>query len=226
MRKENMENNELSKLTTREFTDNLKSIRSKLDTMALKCYAGLTEMEAKINIINEDFKTRYQYNPIHHVESRIKSPESILKKMLRNNYPLTPESMSENIKDIVGVRIVCSFLTDIPYLVQFIKVNNDIEVLEEQDYIQNPKSSGYRSYHMLVRLPVTLTTGKEYITIELQLRTIAMDFWASLEHKLNYKFEGYVPDNVKTELIECSQIVNDLDEKMQTLNNIIKDANS
>lgn len=223
-RKENDMENEVSTVDS-TFLQKIKPIQEKLNEMALKYYAGLTEMEAKINVINEDFKLRYQYNPIHHVESRIKSPQSILNKMIRNGYPLDAGTMEEKIHDIVGVRIVCSFLKDIPYLVSFIKMNKDIEVLEEKDYIQNPKCTGYRSYHMLTRIPVTLTTGREYVIVEIQLRTMAMNFWASLEHRLNYKFDGYVPDSVKEELISCANTVHELDEKMESLNEIIREAN-
>ncbi len=180
--------------------------------------AALRQMETKMGILNEEFQHVHQYNPIEHIKSRIKTPESIVKKLRRNGYESTIENMVEYINDIAGIRIICSFTSDIFVIADMIAHQRDIKVLTVKDYITYPKESGYRSYHMIVTVPVYLSDRIVDTKVEIQIRTVAMDFWASLEHKIHYKFEGDAPDYIKNELIDCSRMVADLDAKMLSLN--------
>lgn len=197
-----------------------------LKSFNLKYMAAMKETETKLFILNEDFKIRYNRTPIENIESRLKSPESLIKKMLRNNINLNIDELSNKIFDIAGVRVICSFISDIDIIVNMIRDDPEIQIIKEKDYINNPKSSGYRSYHMILKVPVYLTTGLEYVYTELQIRTMAMDFWASLEHKIKYKYDGNIPEDVIEELIECSNAMADADEKMLKLSNRVHEQNN
>ena len=183
--------------------------------------AALHQMETKMEILNEEFQHVHQYNPIEHIKSRIKTPESIVKKLKRNGYDSTIENMVNHVNDIAGIRIICSFTSDIYRIADMIKHQQDIQVLTVKDYITYPKTSGYKSYHMIITIPVYLSDRKVDTKVEIQIRTVAMDFWASLEHKINYKFEGDVPAHISQELVECARMVSDLDDKMLQLNDEI-----
>ncbi len=183
--------------------------------------AALKQMETKMEILNEEFKHVHQYNPIEHIKARIKTPESIVKKLRRNGYESTIENMVTQINDIAGIRIICSFTSDIYRIVDMISEQKDIQVLGVKDYITYPKASGYKSYHMIVTVPVYLSDRIVDTKVEIQIRTVAMDFWASLEHKIHYKFEGDAPEHIKNELIECAKLVADLDGRMLSLNDEI-----
>ena len=183
--------------------------------------AALHQMETKMEILNEEFQHVHQYNPIEHIKSRIKTPESIVKKLKRNGYDSTIENMVNHVNDIAGIRIICSFTSDIYRIADMIKHQQDIQVLNVKDYITYPKTSGYKSYHMIITIPVYLSDRKVDTKVEIQIRTVAMDFWASLEHKINYKFEGDVPAHISQELVECARMVSDLDDKMLQLNDEI-----
>lgn len=196
-----------------------------LKTFNLKYMAAMKETETKLFILNEDFKTRYNRTPIESIESRLKTPESLIKKMLRNNLNLSVDEINERIFDIAGVRVICSFISDIDIIVNMIRDDPEIEIIKEKDYINNPKGSGYRSYHMILKVPVYLTTGLEYVYTELQIRTMAMDFWASLEHKIKYKYDGEIPKDVVSELIDCSNAMAAADEKMLKLSNRVHNFN-
>ena len=180
--------------------------------------AALRQIETKMEILNDEFQHVHQYNPIEHIKSRIKTPESIVKKLKRHGYESTIENMVRYINDIAGIRIICSFTSDIYRIADMIRDQKDIRVLAIKDYITYPKSSGYRSYHMIVTVPVYLSDRIVDTKVEIQIRTVAMDFWASLEHKIHYKFEGDAPEHIKSELIECSRMVSDLDARMLSLN--------
>lgn len=186
--------------------------------------AALKEMGTKIDILNDEFRHVHQYNPIEYVKVRIKSPESIVKKLKRYGYEDTIPNMVEYCNDIAGVRIVCSFTSDIYRMADMIGRQSDITVLSVKDYIKHPKESGYKSYHMIVSIPIFLSDRKVDTKVEIQIRTIAMDFWASLEHKIYYKFEGNAPEYISQDLQECSKIVSELDEKMLSLNEAILKA--
>lgn len=184
--------------------------------------AALKEINTKIEILNNEFKLAHQYNPIEHITSRIKTPQSIAKKLRHNDKELTVENIIKYVNDVAGIRIICSFTSDIYRIADLIAKQSDIKVLKVKDYIMCPKANGYTSYHMIVSIPVFLSDCTVETKVEIQIRTIAMDFWASLEHKIYYKFEGNAPENIQKELKECSEIVAYLDQKMLSLNEEIK----
>ena len=186
--------------------------------------SALKEVTTKLEILNDEFVHVHKYNPIEYIKSRIKSPESIVKKLKRHELDINVDNMINNINDIAGVRIVCSFTSDIYQIAEMIGKQNDLTVIYVKDYIRNPKPSGYKSFHMLVSVPIFL--GEEVVDtrVEIQIRTIAMDFWASLEHKIYYKFEGHAPEYISQELRDCAQIVAELDLKMLQLNEEITKA--
>ena len=194
------------------------------ETVIFLYNSALKEVGTKVDILNDEFRHVHKYNPIEYVKSRIKSPESIVKKLSRHGYESTIENMVKHINDIAGIRVVCSFTSDIYRLAEMIGRQNDLTVVSIKDYIKNPKDSGYKSYHMLVTVPIFLTDGVVDTKVEIQIRTIAMDFWASLEHKIYYKFEGNAPEYISRDLQECAGIVSMLDAKMLSLNEAIIQA--
>lgn len=183
--------------------------------------SALKEVETKLEILNEEFKHIHKYNPIEHIKTRIKSPESIVKKLKRYGYETTIENMVKYVNDIAGVRLICSFTSDIYRLAEMIGNQSDLKVLSIKDYMKTPKESGYQSYHMLVAVPIYLSNGVAETKVEIQIRTIAMDFWASLEHKIYYKYEGNAPEYMSRELKECAKMIAEIDEKMLQLNEAI-----
>ena len=180
--------------------------------------SALKQVATKIEIINDEFQHVHKYNPIEHVKKRIKTSESIVKKLKSHNYEPTIENMVRYVNDIAGMRVICSFVSDIYRVAEIISNQKDIQVVAVKDYIETPKDSGYRSYHMVVSVPVYLSDRIVNTKVEIQIRTVAMDFWASLEHKIQYKFEGNAPAHINTELMECAQMVSELDTKMLQLN--------
>ena len=180
--------------------------------------AALKQINTKLEILNDEFQHVHRYNPIEHIKSRMKTSESIVKKLKRYGYESTIENMVKYINDIAGIRVICSFTSDIYRIADMIGNQNDIKVISVKYYIKHPKASGYKSYHMLVTVPVFLSDRIVEVKVEIQIRTVAMDFWASLEHKINYKFEGNAPQHIKTELVECARMVSDLDARMLSLN--------
>ena len=182
----------------------------------------LREINTKLEILNNEFKQAHQYNPIEHITSRIKSPESIARKIRKKGLELTVENIVKYVNDVAGVRIICSFTSDIYRIASSISNQDDVTVLRVKDYIANPKPNGYMSYHMIVSIPIFLTNDVIDTKVEIQIRTIAMDLWASLEHKIYYKFEGKAPAGIKDELKECANIISFLDEKMLSINESVK----
>lgn len=183
--------------------------------------SALKEVNTKIEILNNEFVHIYNYNPIEHIKSRLKTPDSIVKKLKRYGFEVTIDNMVEKLSDIAGIRIICSFTSDIYQIAEMITKQSDVTVLYVKDYIKNPKPNGYKSYHMVVTIPIYLTDGPVDTKVEIQIRTIAMDFWASLEHKIYYKFEGNAPAYLQKELKACADVVNMLDVKMFSLNQAI-----
>ena len=194
------------------------------NTAMLLYNSALKEVGTKLEILNDEFQHVHQYNPIEYIKSRIKTPESIVKKLKRNGYESTIANMMEYVNDIAGIRVVCSFTSDIYRLAEMIGKQNDLTVVWVKDYIKKPKDSGYKSYHMLVTVPIFLSERVVNTKVEIQVRTIAMDFWASLEHKIYYKFEGNAPEYISKDLKECAEIVSMLDAKMLSLNQAILEA--
>ena len=186
--------------------------------------AALKQINTKLEILNDEFQHVHQYNPIEHIKSRIKTSESIVKKLKRYGYESTIDNMVNYVNDIAGIRIVCSFTSDIYRMAEMIGKQNDLTVVSVKDYIRHPKESGYKSYHMLVTVPIFLSDRVVDTKVEIQIRTIAMDFWASLEHKIYYKFEGNAPEYISKDLRECAEIVSMLDAKMLSLNEAILEA--
>lgn len=180
--------------------------------------AALKQVQTKMEILNDEFQRVHRYNPIEHIKARIKSSESIVKKLKRYGYESTIENMITYVNDIAGIRIICSFTSDIYRIADMVANQKDIKVLSIKDYITYPKASGYKSYHMILSVPVYLSDRIEETKVEMQIRTVAMDFWASLEHKIHYKFEGDAPQHIKDELVECAHMVSDLDARMLSLN--------
>ena len=178
---------------------------------------GMEEMMTKVNILKDEFRYIHAYNPIEHVSSRLKSPEGILKKAIRKGCPLTIEDIRAQIFDIAGIRVTCSFVSDIYTVRDMIMGQSDVTVLEVRDYIAKPKPNGYQSLHLIVSVPVFLSDRVEHVTVEVQIRTIAMDFWASLEHKIYYKYDGAVPQTLLDELKDAAETANRLDRKMERL---------
>ena len=195
----------------------IKEKGQEFQKLMLMYNSALKEIETKIQIISDEFKMLYNYNPIEHIKTRIKSPESIVKKLKRKGYSITYNSLVNNINDVAGIRIICSFIPDIYKMVEMFEKSTDINIIEKRDYIKNPKESGYSSYHLIVSVPVSFSSGIMDVKAEIQIRTIAMDFWASLEHKIKYKYAEELPKNIQNELKECSKMANKLDRKMSKL---------
>lgn len=178
---------------------------------------ALDEINTKLTILNDEFQFVHQHNPIEHVKSRIKSPESIMAKLERKGLEITTKNVKKHINDIAGVRVTCSFTNDIYRIYEMIESQDDIRLINVKDYVTHPKPNGYKSLHLIVEIPVFLSKGPELVRVEIQLRTIAMDFWASLEHKIYYKFEGEIPDKLSNELKEAAEMIHYLDAKMMRI---------
>lgn len=185
--------------------------------------SALKEIGTKLEILNDEFQHVHQYNPIEHIKSRIKTPQSIVKKLKKHGYESTIQNMVEYVNDIAGVRVICSFTSDIYRIAEMLINQSDIKVLSVKDYILHPKASGYKSYHLIITVPIFLSDRTVNTKVEIQIRTVAMDFWASLEHKIHYKFEGNAPEHIKRELVECAKMVSELDAKMLSLNEQVQE---
>lgn len=182
--------------------------------------SALKQLKLQMNIIKEEFKIMYNYDLIDHIDTRIKEPKSIVKKMEKKKYKKTYYNLIEKINDIAGMRIVCTLKDDIFFIKDLVKQIPDIHILNEKDYVTNPKPSGYSSYHMIVEVPVKLSQKTIYVKCEIQIRTLAMDFWASFEHKVKYKTEQEVNKKTSKELVNCAKMISKFDDKMISLKNI------
>ena len=192
------------------------------ETLDFLYKSAAKEVMTKLEILNDEYMYIHNYNPIEYFKSRIKTPESIVKKLNRYGYEPTLQNMVTYINDISGIRLVCSFTSDIYKLAEMIGKQNDLTVISVKDYIKNPKPSGYKSYHMIVTVPIFMTDRVMDVKVEIQIRTIAMDFWASLEHKIYYKFEGNAPRFISDDLRSCAEMISELDKKMLSLNEAIQ----
>ena len=202
-----------------DFFDMMKKNIEPMETLLAYYRCAIMEVETKFKVLNEQFSLEYDRNPIESIKSRIKSTESLAKKVRNKNIPLSLKSIEDNINDIAGIRVICSFPGDIYMLADCLLQQDDITLIEKKDYIKNPKPSGYRSLHLIVSVPIFLKNEKRNMKVEVQLRTIAMDFWASLEHKLRYKKD--IPDSVTVELAKelggCAEQIAMLDKRMQDI---------
>jgi len=179
--------------------------------------AAVREVRTKVEILDAEFRVRYARNPIHHIDTRLKSPASIAEKLRRKGLPQTLEAIEQNLTDIAGVRIVCNYLEDIYHIANLLTRQHDIELVRRRDYIQEPKESGYRSLHLVIRIPVFLSSHTELVPVEIQIRTIAMDFWASLEHQLRYKSDQETTQKLRMRLQKCAEASARLDQEMQSI---------
>lgn len=184
-------------------------------SMRFRFQSAMREVRTKLEILDDEFSMRHSRNPIHHMESRIKSPESIALKLRRRGLPPTPQAAMDNLQDIAGIRVVCAYLNDTYAIADLLSGQDDLRVLRVRDYIREPKANGYRSLHLIVEVPVFLSSGKEMLPVEVQIRTIAMDFWASLEHQLRYKETASVPDTLNQQLHDAADKIAALDGEMQ-----------
>ena len=191
----------------------------------LKYNFALQLLETQFNILIKEFEFKNKYNPVEHMKSRLKTEKSIIDKLNKKGYEVTTKNMILHVHDIIGIRIVCSFLDDVYDIVDIIKSSTQFKIKEEKDYIKNPKSTGYMSYHLIILVPIYLNETVEHVEAEIQIRTSAMDFWASIDHKVQYKFPSEIPEEVKKEMYNCSLDIRKLDEKMQQLNEFVNKYN-
>jgi len=201
-------------------------MRDEFQRFLMEYRFGLQEIETKISILREEFHEMHDYNPIEHVSSRVKSPDSIVEKIQRRGIDPDFESVRAHITDVAGIRITCSFVNDVYRLFDLLTAQDDITVREVEDYIATPKGNGYKSLHAILEVPVYLSTGRVDVPVEVQFRTIAMDFWASLEHKIYYKYERQVPDHLLGQLKDAADAAAELDARMTRLHQQIRGAGS
>ena len=210
-------------LLSDEFLNMIQNNKKPMDLLMSYYQCAIMEVETKFNVLSHEYSLEYDQNPIEGIKTRIKSYDSILKKIRRKDIPLTMEAIEENIKDIAGVRIICSFPDDIYRVAESFLKQDDVFLIEKKDYIKNPKPSGYRSLHLIVQVPIFLQDEKKMVNVEVQFRTIAMDFWASLDHKMRYKKD--IPESqeklLEEELRECAEQSAALDKRMQNIRNKI-----
>ena len=214
----------LRELVSEEFLEMARDNTQPWRELMSYYHCAMMEVETKFRVLNEQFSLQYDRNPIESIKTRLKSMESIVGKMRSKNLPLTLSALEENIFDVAGIRVICSFPEDIYLLADCLLKQDDITLIERKDYIQNPKASGYRSLHLIVDVPIFLENEKRLVKVEVQLRTIAMDFWASLEHKLRYKKD--IPEEIAGELAaemyDCAEISAELDRRMEAVRNRIE----
>ena len=195
----------------------LRALRDETERFLREYRFGMQEIETKLGILREEFEHTHSYNPIEHVTSRVKSPDSLVEKVARKGIEPDFAAIRDSITDIAGVRVTCSFVSDVYRLFDLLARQDDITVRRVKDYIAEPKSNGYQSLHAIVEVPVFLSTGRVDVPVEVQFRTIAMDFWASLEHKIYYKYDSQVPDRLLDELKDAAVSAAELDQRMERL---------
>lgn len=229
-----MKNDELMSIGKEENTDWLKSLspeqqirmQSRIQPfmmLMMQYRCAIREIETKLNVLNDEFSLQYERNPFESIKSRVKSPVSIVEKMNRKGYELTVENIEDKLNDVAGIRVICSFVEDIYYLADMLAGQDDLQVLQVKDYIKNPKENGYRSLHLIIQIPIFLSNQKKNMRVEVQFRTIAMDFWASLDHKLKYKKDVKNPEVIAEELKKCADVISSVDMRMQEIRNMMEE---
>lgn len=188
-------------------------------TMQCRYQAAIREVQTKLEILDNEFQSKHRRNPIHHMQCRMKSIPSIIEKLQRKGLPVCMEAAAQNLTDIAGIRVICSYIDDIYMIADLLTRQDDVRVVKRRDYIQHPKENGYRSLHLVLEIPVFLQEGKTFIPVEVQIRTIAMDFWASLEHTLRYKGIAEIPEDISEALHIAAMEIQSLDERMQAIHN-------
>lgn len=187
--------------------------------------SAIREVKTKLEILDSEFRTKYAYNPIHHIEDRLKSPKSILEKLRRKDKSFTVEAAKSNLYDVAGVRVICNYIDDIYTVADLLTAQDDVKLIQRKDYIREPKPNGYRSLHLVIQTPVYLSDAKEEVYVEVQIRTIAMDFWASLEHELKYKTDTEVSSELAERLKQCAETIAATDSEMQEIYKTLKELN-
>lgn len=217
-----MERALLNRISQSEVTEWVKKYASPYQELMAYYRCAMMEVETKFNVLNEELSLRYDRNPIEAVKTRLKTPESIIEKMSRKDCPLTIDSIEENISDIAGVRVICAFPSDIYKLADMFLRQDDITLVEEKDYFKHPKENGYRSLHLVVSTPIFLHDSKRMMKVEVQFRTISMDWWASLEHKIRYKKDLAPEEEIDRELLELAETSAELDQRMERIMNKVE----
>ncbi|WP_296879021.1 GTP pyrophosphokinase family protein [Thomasclavelia sp.] len=225
MKKEEIRDYFFEEVVNDEFIDEIEKESIPIETLMAYYRCAIMEVETKFRVLNEEFSVYYDQNPIETIKSRLKSQTSILKKLKKKNIAFSLKNIEENIFDVAGIRVICSFEDDIYLLAECLLKQDDVKLIEKKDYIKNPKSNGYRSLHLIIEIPIFLKNEKRAMKVEVQLRTIAMDFWASLEHKLRYKksLDEKIAESISQSLLECADISAKLDHKMQMIQKQIND---
>lgn len=197
---------EINPVLTKEFACEMQLYR-----------AAIKEIRTKLEILDEDFHVRYDYNPIHHIESRLKSPDSIIGKLVRRNLDITTDNIRNNLRDVAGIRVICNYLHDVNRIADMLTSQDDVILISRKDYISNPKPNGYRSLHIIVAIPIFLSGETVSVCCEIQIRTIAMDLWASLEHHLRYKTDIDTPEGLSDRLQNCAKALSEIDGELQDI---------
>lgn len=213
----NIEGNVISRIySNNEIKERLQTYTAPYRELMSYYRCAMMEVSTKFNVLDEELSLQYDRNPIEAIKTRLKSPESIMDKLSRRGLPFSAESIEQNLNDIAGIRVICAYISDIYMLRDALLRQDDIVLLQEKDYIKNPKPNGYRSLHLIVETPIFLHDQKKQMRVEVQFRTMAMDWWASVEHKLRYK-KPAAPEEVNNELKECAEISADLDKRLEKL---------
>lgn len=216
-----MAENTESRIKEKEYPEEIFFEDERYQQLMMQYECAILELETKFRVLNTEFSLQHNRNPIESIETRLKSPHSIVEKMQRKGWEMTPENIEKNLSDVAGVRVICSFPEDIYSLARMLSVQDDIVVVEIKDYIARPKPNGYRSLHLILGIPIFLSGGKKHMRAEVQFRTIAMDFWASLEHKLKYKQDVENADMIAAELKKCADTICQVDNRMQDIRKMI-----
>lgn len=213
----NIEGNVISRIySNNEIKERLQTYTAPYRELMSYYRCAMMEVSTKFNVLDEELSLQYDRNPIEAIKTRLKSPESIMDKLSRRGLPFSAESIEQNLNDIAGVRVICAYISDIYMLRDALLRQDDIVLVQEKDYIKNPKTNGYRSLHLIVETQIFLHDQKKQMRVEVQFRTMAMDWWASVEHKLRYK-KPAAPEEVNSELKECAEISADLDKRLEKL---------
>ena len=192
--------------------------------MMMMYSCAIKEIKTKLQVLNDELSIKRQRNPIEFIKTRVKQPDSIASKLRRKGYPVTVQSVFENLSDVAGVRVICAFIDDIYKVADMLTAQDDIELIKRKDYIKNPKENGYRSLHLIIQTPIFLSDQKKNMRVEVQFRTIAMDFWASVDHKLKYKKNVKNPEMIAGELRKCADIISSVDQRMQEIRTMIEEG--
>ena len=215
---------DLEALTASGFPEGLIEQASGFMELMMQYRCALMEVETKLNVLNAEFTMKNNRNPFESIKSRIKTPKSILEKLRRKGFEISVKGIEENLADVAGIRVICSFPDDIYATAKMLTDQDDIRVIQVKDYIKHPKDNGYRSLHLIIGIPIFLSSEKKYVRVEVQFRTIAMDFWASLDHKLKYKKNVKNPELIAAELKKCADTISSVDLRMQEIRNMMEEG--